>query len=43
MKNNLLHVRYDPGQTNPEQMLKVIDTKGYEAKVVPQGTATATS
>jgi hypothetical protein len=43
MATNRLLVRYDPGQTNPEQLLKVIDAQGYEGKVVPGGAESPTS
>jgi hypothetical protein len=39
IKKNLLHVRYDPAKVTPEKMLKVIDDKEYDGKVVPEGGA----
>jgi hypothetical protein len=40
LKNDLCIVRFDPARVSKEQMLAVIDTQGFEGKVVPDSAAT---
>ena len=42
LKNDLLHVRYDPAKVTREQMLQAIDKLGYEGKVIPDDAASKT-
>jgi hypothetical protein len=34
LKNDLLHVRYDPAKVTREQMVEAIDKLGYEGQVI---------